>query len=298
MLKVLVVLAVLGFVLISAATAILAWLNWSSRLYTPVITALLIGVLTGFVSIASTLKASRISKAFATAAVVYRDQPMAPVVLPRTVRAAQRFDFAGLLSQVPHSNPNRASVDDVINVGVEAAQYSVFKLIREIDAGGWASANIGGVTTPIVRTSSPTRLVAIDARALQSALAATRFADIPTEKFYWQTLTFTAPPGTKVEMYHVPSSPSTGVERRGIRLSKSLFFNIDVTIEPLGLDSGLLSDVDVSPADQSRAGTLLFRISGVADFDRLTAGNQRTDDYKRWVEWLLGELSARLSVGG
>src|SRR5947208_2742715 len=98
MLRVIIILAGLGFVLLVAATVILAWLNWSPRLYTPVVTALVIGTITGFVSIATTLKPTRLSRSFATAAVIYRDEVAAPVALPKTVAASQRIDLGMLLN--------------------------------------------------------------------------------------------------------------------------------------------------------------------------------------------------------
>lgn len=299
MLRSIILLAVLGFGLLAAATVILAWLNWSPRLYTPVITALVIGTITGFVSIATTLKPARFARSFATVAVIYRDEVAAPVAIPKTVAASQRIDLAMLLNQLPPEQRRAASVDSVINAGVEAAQYALVKLMREIQSGGWASSNIGGVTTPIVRSSSPaTTLKPIDAAVLKAALARNRFFALPSETFYWQNVNFSVPPGTRIELYHVPSSPATGVERRGIRLLKPLFFHVDIAIESLGVDSGLPGDVDISVAERARAGTLLLRISGTVNFERLTAGNQKTDEYKLWSEWLLSELAARLAVGG
>lgn len=51
MLRLIIACAAAGFVLLLSATVVLAWLNWSEKLYMPVITALLVGTVTGFVSI-------------------------------------------------------------------------------------------------------------------------------------------------------------------------------------------------------------------------------------------------------
>jgi hypothetical protein len=295
--KLLVILVVLGFGMIAAATGILAWLNWSPRLYTPVATALLIGVLTGFVSIASTLKPTVVSRSFATAAVVYRDKLAAPIALPKSVAATQRLDLSGLLNQLSADQGPVASADSIINASVEAVQYSLVKLVRELQGGGWASANIGGVTTPIIRNPAPTTLVPIETEVMSAVLTNNRFFHLPSEKLYWQHFKLSTPPGTRIELYHLPSSPTAGLERRGLRLIKPLFFTVDLQIEPLGIDPGLPADVEVGAGERGRAGTLLLKISGSANFERLTAGNQKTDEYKLWVEWLLNELAERLAVG-
>src|SRR5256885_2035494 len=127
--KLIIALALAGSVMLLTATGILAWLNWSSRLYMPIITALLVGTATGFVSIISTLKASTIKNSFASPVVVYRNALRAPVAIPKSVAAVQRIDLASLLGQLKVDPATTVTTDQVSNTSLEAAQYALFKMV-------------------------------------------------------------------------------------------------------------------------------------------------------------------------
>jgi len=99
-------------------------------------------------------------------------------------------------------------------------------------------------------------MVDLPASTVKEALKGNPFALLATEEFYWQHGRFPVPPGTTVELLHSPSSPKTGVEKRSIRLAKPLFFQLTIEIEPLGLDSGIPSDLEIGPNGRSRARTL------------------------------------------
>src|SRR4051812_26541575 len=129
MFKLVAVLATVGFALLLIATGLLAWLNWSSRLYMPFITAALVGIATGFVSIISTLKASSQRDSFVSPVIIYRDIVGAPVVLPKSLAASRRIDLAVLLAQLDGDAVKTAKADAIFNTSLEAVQYAVFKII-------------------------------------------------------------------------------------------------------------------------------------------------------------------------
>jgi hypothetical protein len=294
--KLIIALALAGFVMLLTATSILAWLNWSSRLYMPIITALLVGTATGFVSIISTLKASTIKNSFASSVVVYRDALRAPVAIPKSVAAVQRIDLASLLGQLKVDPATTVTTDQVFNTSLEAAQYALFKMVAETHRGGWATVNLGGASTTLIRKTPDVRLSDLPPATVKEALKGNRFASLPSEEFYWLHGRFPVPPGTTVELLHSPSSSQTGVEKRIIRLEKPLFFQLTIEIEPLGLDSGIPADLEIGPDDRSRAGTLNLKISAIAHFEALTAGNECTEEYKAWAAWLIESLHARLGA--
>lgn len=295
MMKLIIVCATVGFLLVAAATVLLAWLNWSPRLYVPVTTSLLIGVSTGFVSIAMTLKPTHTIRTFAAGVVVFREEVGAPAAIPLTHEAALRLNIGALLNQLPAEDRTARGADAVFTLGLEAAQYALVKLIREIEGGGWATANVGGVTSAVVRSMPPTTVAPVDERHIAEVLAPNRFASIPSEVFYWKHLRFALPPNTRVELYHTPPSPTEGPERRGVRLIKPRFFRIDIQLQPMGIDSGLPAGIDIAEGERARAGTLYFTLRATVEFERLTAGNQRTEEYKAWADWLVGEIASRVS---
>jgi hypothetical protein len=294
MIKLVIGLAVIGFVMLIAATAILAALNWSSRLYMPVLTALAVGTITGFVSIASSLKSTTLKDSFETTIIIFRDSIGAPIALPKTVSATQRINLVSLLGQLT-DDPKPASTDEVFSTTLEAAQYSIVKTILEAHHGGWASIQISGASLPIMREPPNLKLQALPAEDVQQALRANRFARMATEVEYWQRLRFSLPPGTRLTLYNSPSSETTGIAKRGIRLTKPRFFTITFELQAIGIVNGIPDDVEVHASDRSRAATLLLKVTSTAEFEKLTAANQHTEEYKEWAAWMFETLHDRLA---
>jgi hypothetical protein len=296
MFKLIGVLAVGGFLMLLVATGVLAWLNWSSRLYMPLLTAVVVGTATAFFSIIGSLKASVIKDSFASPVLVYRDAVRAPVAIPRSMSASRRIDLVMLLGQLNIGQNERVNTEDIFNISLEAVQYAMFKMIAETHRGGWAVGSLRGANTAFVHETPDVAFSDLPSSSVKEALKRNRFASLPSEEFYWQFGRFPMPPGTTVELLHIPSSPQTGVEKRSIRFVKPRFFKLSIEIESLGLASGIPADLEVDASDRDRTGTLNLKIIATAEFEALTAGNQRTEQYKAWATWLIDTLHARLAT--
>lgn len=133
--------------------------------------------------------------------------------------------------------------------------------------------------------------------ALQKLLSQSRFAALGGQKFYWEDAKFLVPKGATVELYHTPSSPNTGPEKRGIRIKKPMFFTVDIQLGLISMHhQGLPPGLWVSPEEANEAATVLVEVVQQARFERLTAGNTRTDEYRIWAAWLFERLHERLEV--
>jgi len=82
MTKLILILGTLGCVLLLVATAVLVRMNWSERLLTPLVSILLGGTVTTFITVTALLKETRIEKAAATFLVFDLDEGMPLHVFP------------------------------------------------------------------------------------------------------------------------------------------------------------------------------------------------------------------------
>lgn len=179
---------------------------------------------------------------------------------------------------------------------LEALQYYAVRLMSEMGGAGWAVSNVLGTARAQVAESAPSAdLTDYSPGSLDSALSGNRFRQLPSEQFWWSMRKLRLPSGTSLELFWIPSSPTTGVEKRGVRLRKPAFFAVTIQLEPIGIGGGLPQGVTVSEAERSRAGTFFAKVSIHSEFERLTSGNRRTGQYKQWVSWLSEQLRGRLS---
>ena len=151
MIKLIIFLAISGFLAFLLATGMLVYLNWSPKLWTPVVTALAIGTITGFVSIAVALKSSEINDSFGTSILVFNNKIAAPDYIPTTHEAQRRMNLVRLLNS-PQIKSDSSNAETVMNTALEASQYELLVIIRDIQKGGWVSSYIGGVTKPTVNS--------------------------------------------------------------------------------------------------------------------------------------------------
>src|SRR5262245_47825195 len=98
------------------------------------------------------------------------------------------------------------------------------------------------------------------------------------------------PQHTKVEL-----QKSDGPEKHIIRLVRPGYFRFEITVEPV-LAGRTQPPEGTHFLDDKNTSTLTAYVCDVtmtAEFEKLTAGNWRTQYYKRWVNWLMAELTKR-----
>jgi len=83
-----IVTAVLGFLLLAAATGTLVAMNWSEKTLTPALSILLVGTATTLVAVVVQLKESRVESAFATSVVLDINAGGPPMAVTSTIPVA------------------------------------------------------------------------------------------------------------------------------------------------------------------------------------------------------------------
>jgi hypothetical protein len=290
------ILALVGFFCVAGVTAWLAALNWSERLWMPLIAALLTGLATGFFSILSTSKETSNRETFITSVLINADGT-SPIVIAEDYDFLSRLSsIGGLLTQWRQSNANQ--LFDQFNDVLAAEQYYVARLVSEIQSGGFGVLTNRGVPSAHLNPDPPLEnTVELSVETIANIFAGNPFFDLRMEHMYWEFPRFHVPPGTKISLSHTPSSQATGSEKRGIRLYKKLYFDWRVTLEPVGGTIGLPRGVELLGEGQPVPNVVFTKVTVSSTFGRFTAGNRHTKEYMEWTAWLTQQLKAKLSAG-
>jgi len=294
--KMLWILAGVGFSCLLGATIWLAILNWSERLYIPFIASVLVGVATGFFSILSTLKETSNRETFITSALVNSDGT-SPIVNAEDSDFFSRLHGVGSLLTVWRQSSANKPFDELNDV-LAAEQYYVARLLAEIQGGGFGFLTTGGVVSAHVSPDSPLEnTVQLPVATIANVFAGNPFFNLQTEHVYWEFPRFHVPGGTLMSLSHMPRSQATGAEKRGIRLYKQLYFDWRVTLEPVGGTRGLPRGVHLLGENQPVPQLVITKVTVTCTFSRYTVGNRHTKDYMEWTAWLTQQLKEKLSAG-
>jgi hypothetical protein len=296
-----------GSILLFAATLALVVLNWSEKTLTPFLSILMVGTATTLAALLVTLKESTIESAFATSVVLDTNDGAPPLIIPdaSSPKLTSRLSELSSLGR-PAINRDGKTVITVQKPTDEAErftfcsellQYRIIHFIEELQRGGWTAGMRFGASIATVR--KPMRLSALQdypGKTFLSVVASNRFSDSDMERFRWEHGHVPLPKKTMVSLIHVPTSPTTGVEKFIVRFKKPLFFQIDFLIEPL-LATGmsvLPPGLVLPPEIAARSQTYQFQVTMHATFDKVTAGNSQTQEYKDWANWLFSGLQEEL----
>ncbi len=290
-----------GFLLLFFVTVFLVKLNWSDKTLAPVLSILLVGTATTLVTVAVPLKSATIDSAFAASVVLDTAQGTPPMGMLANTKVNQQLDELTRLARLAVNNGGKTEItvthptnlNEMFAFGGELLEYRLIHVIQELQRGGWKAgysfgASVATVTTPI---SSPDSELYPPQQVL-AAVASNRFSNSDMERVHWQHTKFTLPPKTKLTLF--PPSASGG--NYVVTLDKPLFFNISFAIEPLlGTSSGALPEgLALPPEVSARCQTYHYRITMSAKFERITAGNSRTQEYKDWVNRLFSGVQDKL----
>jgi hypothetical protein len=154
----------------------------------------------------------------------------------------------------------------------------------------------GASTATVSRPMKLSKIQDYPGETFLRVIASNRFSDSDMERFYWEHGHLLLPTNTNVSLIHTAPSSASGPEKFILRLKKPLFFEIDFIVEPLGATGmGILPPgLALNPELTARCETYQFQISMRATFEKLTAGNSQTQEYKDWANWLFSRVKDNL----
>lgn len=302
-----IVVGVAGFLLLFAATAALVVLNWSEKTLAPVLSILLVGTATTLAAVLVTLKKSTIESAFPTTVVLDTSDGAPVFVIPDPASP----DLTSRLSELvslgrPVVNRDGKTISTIAKPTTESErftfvgellQYQLVRTIEDLQRGGWTAGLTLGASVATVDTAMTLADgESLSNQAVLSAVASNRFSNSDMEKFHWEHGRFPLPQNARLSLVHLPTSPSTGTEKHIVRLEKPMFFRIDFIVEPLlstslgALPKGLVLDPHVA----TRCETYHFQVTMRATFEKITAGNSRSEEYKEWAPQLYSGIKEKL----
>jgi len=296
----------IGGALLLAAAVLLCVLNWNEKILGTLASILLGGIVTAIIAVSSTLKETRIDRGFATSVVFDQGLPAFLPFDPSAPKMSMRLSTLSSLGRPVVMKDGNATLtvqpadtdDATFQFGAELLQYQVVHELERIQRRGWSIQQLGAAVTPAVRVPAHlTRMRTLTRDAVSQAITSNRFSNSDMERFRVEHSRIPLPEGTRLKLFHQPSSPQTGPERRSVRLENPWFFTIDISVEPMGgSGAGVVpGGLAVPPDVASRLRTFSYKFGLTAKFKLLTSGNWRIEEHRRWTEWLFEELQGALA---
>jgi hypothetical protein len=307
MFKLLIIISGVALLLLAAVTVILVKLNWSEKLYSPLLSLGLAGTVTTFITVLLMLKGEVTETSFTTLMVI-NTQTHLPPFLGYSARSElnNRLSSYSSLSnpkvnmngkeQILFDSPKNDTEEIVFEE--ELIQYKLFKEIVEMHYERRSmSQGIAGVSSNFHKPFKLSEAEKKPLSALASELAKNRFSNNTMEKFSFDKSFSKLPKDTKIEFKRIPSSEKTGVEKHLIILSKPYYFTIEIIIEagfatgPNSIPHGL----EITPEAAKICKTAMFTVTMKSNFEKITAGNWRTEELKNWTKWMFKEIENKYS---
>jgi hypothetical protein len=297
--QIIILFALIGIFLLLLSTGYLVWMNWSEQLYGPLFSVLLAATITLLLAVLATLKSTSEESKFPTSIVFDDAIHKPPIIFPDigSTEAINRMNALGAVASQEKSTPN--TLDEIFIYCGEIIQYKLLTDIRDLGRlGTGISQSVGSNTLrilsaePIVKLQDQIELPPSQIKGYDL----NRFADTQIAKFGWEMFGgVRVPEGTKIELKYIPSSKDTGPDKHVIQLTKKNYFDLEITISAFGggAPGNLPPGISLQPDVAKHSTTYVYDINMRAQFEKLTAGNWRTEHYKKWVNWLMTQVQKR-----
>lgn len=315
MTRLLIPAAIASLLLLVAITVGLAHLNWSEKLYNPLLSLAFVGTATAFVTILLPLKGSQNETEFTTSVVVDETTHTLPIILhqgmlTRVVRRLQDLSSfsqptrgTGKDTRITVQPPN--TKDETFRFCGQLLQYAFVHELERLQRPSAGTSSIRGADgNSIVRSASHTPFVMkeienVPVDKISSALRENPFSDSQIQDLNWEHSKFSLPPDTRISLALVPGE-GRGPEKYVVKLEKPRFFSYEIVISALfatGPPGSSLPD-GLTPAPDTVRGdwqTYTYQVRIIAKFEKLTSGNWRTEEYKGWTSFMTAALEQKWS---
>lgn len=307
-----IIIAGAGIFFLVVATIWLIALNWSDKVYGPLLSLLFVGALTTFITVYLSLKESNDEVVFTTSVVMNTEDQLPFFIIPdpKNLKITKRFSNLSSLGRPARNNDGMKSIvierpinyEETSKFCGELLQYKIIRDIYDLQKRKSGMSESIGENNRVIKTEvfvpyKLTETTIIDGKNIYQTISKNRFANSDMEQFDWENTSYPFPKNTSLEFDYVHSSESTGVMKHKILLKNPNFFNIEITIEPM-ISSGLPSlpeGLQLSMEEVQKSITYNFEITMKAKFEKWTSGNWRTDEYKEWAKRLFSGIRNNLS---
>jgi len=235
--------ALLGGLLLLVAAVLLCYLNFSERIYGPLVSVFLGGTVAAIIAVASSLKVTEIERAFGASILFEAGLPAFLPPDPNAPRVSHRLSTLAIRgrptgekegAQVLSISPAQTD-SELFDFGLELLQYHIVEELHTLQQAQWSTTQtVGmGVQSAASTRVRVTRTAPVSGDKILRALDGNRFANSDYVRGVWQHMYITLPQGTAITLVKEVGSPESGPDRRTVRLKKPLFFTLDITVQPM-----------------------------------------------------------------
>ncbi len=299
------IIALVGVALLIIATTYLVVVNWSEEMYPRLVSAFGVGAVTLLVAVLATLKGSHQDMKFTTTVIFDETTHRVPIPIPSAQGLTTTFERMSSLGwAAAEEKDTPQNLDEAFSYCGELLQHKLLKDLSDIQRQG--TSVIARVGSPNMEVHPGSLIIAVPDRV---EIPPSQFAGYDSNRFsktqwavsMWKIFGgIRAPLGTSVILQR-----KTGPTQFGIRIMKKGYFTFDITIDPvsggpsrpagmtiLGNTTYYIYPEGITILSKNLT-TYIYDVSMSAQFEKMTAGNWRTEHYKRWIAWLMSELAKR-----
>ena len=302
------IFSALALILLISVTVILVKLNWSDKLYNPLLSLGLAGTVTTFITVLLMLKGEHFERSFTTLVVIDSATHLPPFIIPDStnILSTRLLEYSYLSMHKANVNgteqsffniPENTSEETVFYE--ELLQYGIFKTIILLQKESHGiTMGVQGVKSSVHKPFKLTEFEKKTFRYYLPEVSKNRFSNnFHDQQELVSNFPFSKlPKDTEIEFKRIPSSEKTGVEKHLIILTKPHYFTIKITIAAgFGANNSIPPNLNVNPEIAKRCNTSMFIITMDADFDKITAGNWKTEELKNWTKWVFDGIEKRYS---
>lgn len=287
-------------------TAILLKLNWSSKIISPVVSIFFVGTVTTLITIFFTLKESKDERTFMTSIVVDSRSNIPFITVPNHTNEKQVRQFEIVKNGAQKINYEGSEIKiydtpkDFNETKLLLQELLLYDLLKEIQNSQYQVTGVSQ-TTEGVKTFNHKPYKPPEAKNYKSDLFIDElnkfrfYKNNPTEKFFWETQSFTFPKGTKLTI-NLPKD-STDSAKTKLIIRKKHFFEIEISIETFGATGkgNIPENLNYNDTIKQECQTYSHIIELQAKFDKISAENQNTENYKKWINYLFNRFEYKFS---
>lgn len=279
-------------------TAYLAVVNWSPKVFQPLLSVVFGAVVTAFIAVSFILKQTTISESFPVYIVLDKRTNLPPN-LPggNALSAFTSMSFRANIEQLGHDNlvkqreVNFESPDEKFKFYGELIQYElvsqIFGILRYMHgiSSQTSATKPAIVSVEVFELKRPKKFTKIEGKSVIEALSRNRFLQ-RSEKIFWEGKESWIPLPYKTTMC-IPDSRSLVLERPG-------YYKATIKIESVGAAGGspaeLVEELGTQPVE-----TLGFKMTAEAVFEKFTSGSPYTGETMDWIRSLFDRLRIEFS---
>jgi hypothetical protein len=311
--RILLAAAIGAVTILGVASAVLAYYNWNQKLAGQLISVLVVGTATAFVTVLLSLREVNEQRSFSTSFAVDTADRLPPLYQATdfSTRMMVRAYDLGRSSRplVGDGDAKKPSVlppaeDATFRFFNELLQYQIAFDIREIQQGVTSTLPVKDqedfrvISARVRMPKEVTGVPLVRVTQWNAAIRTNRFSNRNGDDF-WDRVFIAAPEGVQMELSTRPRYSDTDIEYL-VRLFRPGYFDFVIAINTSVASTGgsIPDGLVIDEAVARRCATYHATVRMTLRVEKLTSGGDRSAAYRSWITEVADALEARWSDVG